>query len=267
MTREPAVAGQFYSANPKRLREHIESLLSRGAPLLEAKGIVAPHAGYIYSGPVAGAVYAAVRLPSRFIILGPNHTGRGVALSLHPAGDWRTPLGTVSIDGEINRLLVAECPLLEEDAAAHAHEHSIEVQIPFLQVLAGELSFAAICVGTADFASLEALGHALARVVKSVPEPVLVVASSDMTHYESAEAASRKDRYAIEKMEQLDPQGLYRTIFDKDVSMCGFAPAVAMLIGCRDLGATGGHLVRYANSGDVSGDYDRVVGYAGMAVC
>jgi MEMO1 family protein len=267
MIREAAVAGQFYSANPEILRKTIRSFLDQNEPLLDAKGIVAPHAGYVYSGAVAGAVYAAVRLPHRFILLGPNHTGKGRALSLHPPGQWRTPLGLVSIDEELNRTLARECSLLVEDSSAHAREHSIEVQVPFLQLLTDAPSFAAICVGTADYASLETLGHALARVVKSITEPVLLVASSDMSHYESADVASRKDHFAIEKVVGVDPHGLYRTIFEKDVSMCGFAPTVALLTACRDLGASSGRLIRYANSGDISGDFERVVGYAGMAVC
>ncbi|MGA2260385.1 MAG: AmmeMemoRadiSam system protein B [Acidobacteriota bacterium] len=267
MIREAAVAGQFYSASPENLRKTIGSFLGQNEPLLEAKGIVAPHAGYMYSGAIAGAVYAAVRMPRRFIMLGPNHTGKGRALSLHPSGQWRTPLGLVGIDEELNRNLLQECTLLVEDAAAHVREHSIEVQIPFLQSLANAPSFSAICIGTTDYASLDTLGHALARVVKSMAEPVLLVASSDMSHYESADVAARKDRFAIDKVIAVDPQGLYRIIFEKDVTMCGFAPAVALLTACRDLGATGGHLIRYATSGDVSGDFERVVGYAGMAVC
>ncbi len=267
MIREPAVAGQFYPADPEVLRKKISSFLEQREPLLEAKGVVAPHAGYVYSGVVAGAVYSAVRIPSRFIILGPNHTGRGVALSLHPVGQWRTPLGLAGIDEELNGSLVRECSLVVQDTAAHVNEHSIEVQIPFLQCLTAAPRFAAVCVGTADYASLEILGHALARVIKAAPDPVLLIASSDMSHYESAEVASRKDHFAIDRVVGVDPQGLYRTVFDKDLSMCGFAPTVALLTACRDLGASGGKLVRYGNSGDISGEYGRVVGYAGIAVC
>jgi MEMO1 family protein len=266
MIREPVVAGQFYPANPEQLRGQIRSFLKPAHPRLEAKGIVAPHAGYIYSGQIAGAVYSAVRLPKRFIVLGPNHTGKGSRLSLHPEGQWRTPLGMAAIDEEVCRLLLKECNFLSSDPVAHAREHSIEVQIPFLQVLGENPSFAAICVGTADYAALESLGHAMARVVASLPDPVLMVASTDMSHYESAESAARKDLSAIEKMEKADPLGLYQTVFEKDISMCGFAPTVAMLTACRDLGATGGRLIRYATSGDVSGDFDRVVGYAGVVI-
>ncbi len=266
MIREPAVAGQFYPADADELSATIGAYLAAGQIRERAKGILAPHAGYVYSGHVAGAVYGAVQLPRRFILLGPNHTGRGRALSLYPLGRWRTPLGLVAIDEELNRSLTQECRSLAEDTAAHAREHSIEVQIPFLQLLAEGAGIAAICVGTTDYASLENLGHALARVVQAAAEPVLMIASSDMSHYETAETATRKDRFAIEKIERVDPQGLYRTIFEKDVSMCGFAPAVAMLTACRDLGASGGRLIRYATSGDISGDFERVVGYAGIAI-
>jgi AmmeMemoRadiSam system protein B len=267
MIREPAVAGQFYPANPHSLRADIQSYLAPTEPLMDASGIVAPHAGYVYSGAVAGAVYAAVRIPGRFILLGPNHTGRGAALALHPAGQWRTPLGLAAIDDEISKMLLQECDLLTEDKAAHAREHSLEVQLPFLQVLAESPRFAAICIGTSDYSALEAVGHALARVIRAISEPVLLIASSDMSHYERADVASRKDRCAIDKIVDLNPKGLYQTIIEKDVSMCGFAPTVALLTACQDLGAKEGRLIRYANSGDVNGDYRQVVGYAALAIC
>ena len=266
MIREPAVAGQFYPANPNKLRESVRSYLKPAPVPLEAKGIVAPHAGYMYSEAVAGAIYKAVRVPDRCIILDPNHTGKRVALSLYPKGQWRTPLGLADIDEGLNRHLARECSLLTEDKAAHDREHAIEVQIPFLQVIAGDFRFAAICVGTADYSSLEALGHALARTVRSTQEPVLLVSSSDMSHYESAEVATRKDAFAINTMKKLDPRNLYQTVMKKDVNMCGFAPTIALLIACSDLGASGGALIRYATSGEASGDFDRVVGYAGVAV-
>ncbi len=267
MIREPVVAGQFYPGNPSRLLRDIESYLSGGPPqLLQASAVVSPHAGYVYSGAVAGAVFSSVNLPDRFIVLGPNHTGMGATLALAPVGEWNTPLGPVRIDGELTRRLTEECPQLREDVAAHAREHSIEVQIPFLKAKRPNPSFAAICVGTGDFSILEKLGHALARAIRSVSGPVLIVCSSDMTHYESAEAASAKDHLAIEKMLALDARGLYDVVRSKNITMCGFAPAVAMLTACRDLGATGAKLVRYSNSGEVSGDFGSVVGYAGLAI-
>jgi AmmeMemoRadiSam system protein B len=264
--REPIVAGQFYPADPGDLRKLIVSYAAEPENVLEAKAVVVPHAGYVYSGTVAGKVFSSVRLPGRVILLGPNHTGRGAALALAPGGSWRTPLGAVSIDAEINRDLLAECPGLQEDPSAHLGEHSLEVQIPFLQVLQPDFRFSAICVRTADFAALETLGRAMARVIKASKESVLLVASSDMTHYEPAEEAARQDRFAIDRMLKVDPQGLYRVVIERDISMCGFAPTVAVLAACRDLGASSGQLIRYTNSGEAGGDYRSVVAYAGIAI-
>jgi AmmeMemoRadiSam system protein B len=266
MIREPVVAGQFYPADPGVLLQAVKAYLEPSPDLVEAMAVVAPHAGYIYSGPVAGAVFGAARLPRCFVLLGPNHTGRGTLLGLSPSGTWRTPLGHATVDASLNQLLLKEIPGLSEDRASHAWEHSLEVQLPFLQARVPELRFAAICVGTGSYDVLESLGHGLARVVRSWPEPVLIVSSSDMNHYESAEVGSKKDHSAIERVLAVDPRGLYDVVHAKDISMCGFAPTVATLIACRDLGASAGQLIRYSNSGAASGDYDRVVGYAGMAV-
>ena len=266
MIRDPAVAGQFYAASPAALRRTVDSFLEKCEDRIDARSVVCPHAGYVYSGAVAGAVFSVVRLPTRLIILGPNHTGRGAALALHPAGEWLTPLGKVAVDAEMNQHLLDECPGLREDPAAHLREHSIEVQIPFLQALGHEFQFSAICVRTTDFGALDALGHAMARSIQALGQPVLIVASSDMTHYESVEAAREKDRLAINQVLAVDPRGLYRVVIERDISMCGFAPTVAALTASRDLGATSGRLVRYANSGDISGDYHSVVGYAGIVI-
>jgi AmmeMemoRadiSam system protein B len=227
---------------------------------------LSPHAGYVYSGRVAGAVFSSVQVPDRFIILGPNHTGTGSALALYPPGQWRTPLGLAPIDSELNDRLLQECPALREDRTAHAREHSLEVQIPFIQMLMPSFRFSAICVGTTSFPELEELGHALARVLASVPEPVLIIASSDMNHYESAAVGVRKDQFAIEQLLALDPAGLFQVVRERNISMCGFAPAIASLTACRDLGCSKGILVQYAHSGDVSGDNEHVVGYAAVAL-
>lgn len=266
MIREPAVAGQFYPGNPSRLMKDIEAYLGTAESPLDAKAVIAPHAGYVYSGMIAGAVIGAVRLPGRFIILGPNHTGMGDPLALAPAGEWRTPLGLAVIDQELNRRLIEQCPILREDGRAHVREHSIEVQIPFLQARMREFRFAAICVATANYSSLQTLGHALAEVIRSSPNPILIVCSSDMNHYESSEVADRKDRMAIDRILSLDPEGLYKVVRSEGISMCGIAPAVAALTASRELGATRGSLVRYGDSGDVSGDHSSVVGYAGLAI-
>lgn len=266
MIREPSVAGHFYPGSASVLQDSIQTYLTTPATRYRAKAVVAPHAGYIYSGAVAGEVYSSVEIPKRFIILGPNHTGMGVPLSLHPPGQWRTPLALATVDEELTQRLEREHPALQQDRRAHAREHSVEVQIPFLQVLEPDMRFAAICVGTGDLSALSDLGHSIARVVQSSPEPILLIASSDMNHYEHADVSKKKDRAAIDRVLALDPEGLYHEVQEKDISMCGFAPTVAVLTACQDLGAARGHLVRYANSGDVSGDYGHVVGYAGMVI-
>jgi MEMO1 family protein len=264
--REPAFAGQFYASDPKTLRRIVESYVSAQEPRLNARAAVVPHAGYIYSGEVTGAVFSSVQLPGKFIVLGPNHSGLGAALALSPAEAWRTPLGLVLVDREMNRILLSECPHLREDPSAHLREHSIEVQIPFLQVLRPEFSFSAICVRTADYGDLEALGHAIARTIQMSGEPVMLVASSDMTHYETAETASRQDQLAIDRVLAVDARGLHEVVLQRAISMCGFAPAVSVLNACSELGASSGKLIRYTNSGYASGDFEHVVGYAGMVI-
>jgi len=264
--REAAYAGQFYPGYPGELRKEIESFVHVPDALLQAKGVVVPHAGYVYSGMVAGKVFSSVKLPKRFIILGPNHSGRGASLALSPESGWRTPLGTAVIDTELNKELLRACPQLREDSSAHRDEHCLEVQIPFLQVLYPGFSFSAICVRTVDFETLESLGHALAQVIRSQSEPVLLIASSDMTHYEDAVTAASLDHFAIDRILALDPAGLYQVVMEKDLTMCGFAPAVSVLTACADLGAASGKLVQYTNSGEVTGDFERVVSYAGIAI-
>lgn len=264
--REAAVAGYFYPGDPAELRSTVGRYLSTPETAPAARGVLVPHAGYIYSGAVAGEVFSSVMLPKRFILLGPNHSGRGAALALAPAGSWRTPLGMAAIDPELNRTLLESCSRLQEDPAAHRSEHCLEVQIPFLQVLRPDFSFSAICFRTADYSDLEDLGLTLARAIRSSPEPVLLVTSSDMTHYEDARTAADRDQLAIDRILAVDPDGLYRTVLENDISMCGFAPAVSMLVACAQLGASSGRLIRYTNSGEASGDYDRVVGYAGIRI-
>jgi AmmeMemoRadiSam system protein B len=264
--RQAAVAGQFYSSDPSELRRTIESFVRGPKSTIEAKAVVVPHAGYVYSGAVAGEVFSAVNLPNRIILLGPNHSGRGAALALAPTGAWHMPLGTAWIDDEMNQRLMEECRGLHEDSSAHQNEHSLEIQIPFIQVMQPDFRFSAICVRTIDYTMLEALGHAIARVVQSLQGPVLLVASSDMTHYEAAQDAAKQDQFAIDRILELDPHGLYQVVMEKEISMCGFAPTTSVLTACRDLGASKGRLIRYINSGAASGDFDHVVAYAGIVV-
>ncbi|NLT33188.1 MAG: AmmeMemoRadiSam system protein B [Acidobacteria bacterium] len=268
MVRKAAFAGSFYPDDPGRLRRAIVAGLPVPGeePTQAARAVLAPHAGYIYSGNVAGAVFSSVTLPGRFILLGPNHTGRGAGMALAPAEEWVTPLGKTPVDEGMNHALLEACPSLREDASAHRDEHAIEVQIPFLQVLAPGFRFSAVCIRTLDYALLEELGHALGQVIWRMTEPVLLVSSSDMTHYETAASAARRDRLAIERILALDPAGLYETVMEEGISMCGIGPTVAVLVACRDLGARAGRLVRYTHSGEVTGDHERVVAYAGIVI-
>jgi MEMO1 family protein len=268
--RHPAVAGRFYPRNPDDLRAEARGYLSQAISTKQAPskaiGCIAPHAGYMYSGHVAGAVFARVEIPPRCIVLCPNHTGMGRALAIMSEGAWETPLGEVPIDTELASTLKQHFPALQEDSAAHRAEHAAEVELPFLQLLQPELKFVPIALGTWQFEPLEQLGKALADVIAAQKDPVLIVASSDMNHYESDAITRVKDHWAIERILTLDPRGLYDLVRQQDISMCGFGPAVAMLTAARQLGAKSAELVKYATSGDVSGDRDQVVGYAGVIV-
>ena len=282
--RTPAVAGRFYPDDPARLLREIDGYISTPQTPISALGCVAPHAGYLYSGHVAGAVYARLEIPEHCIILCPNHTGRGVPLSIMTATAWQTPLGEVAPSSEIASELLNRFPELEEDSAAHRGEHGIEVQLPFLQAQQTNLHIVPIAVGTSDFRVLRELGEAIAGVVGEVvggdrdqEEPsheisrkasqkIIVIASSDMNHYESDTITRVKDQKAIDRVLALDARGLWEVVMREDISMCGFGPTVAMLTAAKILGATKATLVRYATSGDVSGERERVVGYAGIVV-
>jgi AmmeMemoRadiSam system protein B len=266
MVREPAVAGKFYPANPATLRADVNSYLSPARERVAAIGCIAPHAGYMYSGQVAGAVFSAIDIPSSCIVLCPNHTGRGHPLSIMAEGKWWTPLGEVAIDSELAAGLLQSYSALTDDSAAHQFEHAIEVELPFLQTVRSGVQIVPIAVGTGRLLLLDRLGQALAAAVQLSAEPVLIVASSDMNHYEDDASTRVKDRKAIDKILALDPQGLYDTVMAESISMCGFGPAVAMLTAAKLLGANKAELVQYATSGDVSGDKDMVVGYAGIVV-
>jgi AmmeMemoRadiSam system protein B len=267
MEREPAVAGRFYPGEPDRLRAEVARHLGAApavAPVC-AIGVLAPHAGYMYSGPVAGATFASVEVPARAIVLCPNHTGLGAAASLWADGGWRTPLGRVPVDRGLAAALAA-CPLVEADHAAHALEHALEVELPFLQARRPDVAIAPLCLGPLDLEECEALGKAVAAAARSCSPAALVVASSDMSHYLPADEAERQDRRALDALLALDPERLHRTVRREGITMCGVVPATVMLFAARELGATAARLVRYASSGDVTGDRSSVVGYAGAIV-
>jgi MEMO1 family protein len=268
--RHAAVAGRFYPRDPDDLRTEARGYLDQAEVVdqarLRALGCMVPHAGYVYSGDVAGAVFGRVEIPERCIVLCPNHTGVGRALAIMSEGAWETPLGAVAIDTELAGALKQAFPLLQEDSTAHRAEHAAEVELPFLQLRQPSLRFVPIALGTAQFEPLAKLGHALAEVIATQKERVLIVASSDMNHYESDVVTRAKDHRAIERILLLDARGLYDVVRQQQISMCGFGPAVAMLTAARQLGAKSAELVKYGTSGDVSGDRNMVVGYAGVVV-
>lgn len=268
MVRQPAVAGRFYPGEADTLDQSISEFLQpANQQRSKALGLLVPHAGYMYSGHVAGAVYARIDLPQRNIVLCPNHTGFGTPLSIMTSGAWRTPLGDMQIDEELCAALMEEDDDLENDTSAHRLEHAIEVQIPFMQHIGGtSVRFVPITIGTSHFGHLEDLGRALAKVVREVVPGTLIIASSDMNHYESDAVTRVKDRKAIDQVLAMNPRGLYDVVQRENISMCGYGPTVSMLTAAKLLGASKAELIKYATSGDVSLDFDHVVGYAGIVV-
>lgn len=281
MHRKAAVAGRFYSGSAEALKQQVQSFILSDQEKATALGILSPHAGLMYSGSVAGAVYSSIFLPDTFILIGPNHTGLGAPVSLMTEGVWDTPLGSVEIDSALAREILSRSSRIREDSLAHLHEHSLEVQLPFIQYFKKEFKIVPIQMMDTRYDTCLDVGRAVAEAIVefgnagsgSEPETrnsklatVLIVASSDMSHYEQAKTAKEKDFKAIEQILRLDAEGLYRTIRNYGITMCGYGPAVSMLAACKILGASKAELIKYSNSGDVSGDLEQVVGYAGVVV-
>lgn len=264
MLRRAAFAGDWYPADPGRLRDELASYLAGSEGEMEALGVVAPHAGYMYSGRVAGSVYGRVHIPDTVVVLCVNHRGLGSRAAVLGAGGWETPLGVVPIQEEFAQDLTKRVGFLEENPTAHSQEHSLEMQVPFLRYRNPDVRLVPVCLQRLDYEECEALGEGLAGAVRDARTPVLLVASTDMTHFETQESARKKDMLAIERILEVDPRGLYETVTRHGISMCGFIPTTAVLCACRSLGIEKGTLERYATSGDVSGDYSSVVGYAGI---
>lgn len=266
MTREPAVAGQFYPASRSSLETKLKELLDERAKREEALGVVSPHAGYMYSGPVAGALFSSVVIKKTALILGPNHTGLGAQFAIMTHGAWQMPLGKIEIEEELANTILNGSKFLEEDDNAHSDEHSIEVQLPFLQYLRNDIKLVPIILGHADVKTYNAIGDELADVIAKKRQDILIVASSDMTHYEPHDEAKAKDNKALDAILKLDPDTLMERVAKFNITMCGYAPVCALLACAKKLGAKSARLVRYQTSGDASGDYSSVVGYAGVAI-
>lgn len=266
MKRNPAVAGQFYPPTASAIEKEVAGFIDEAAPKVNAVGIIAPHAGYAYSGRVAGRVYSGIQLKTRYIIIGPNHTGHGKPYSVMSEGSWKMPQGDIDIDSAFAKKLLKASEFLEEDVLAHAHEHSIEVQLPFLQYFKKPFKFVPIIVSYAEGNIYQAIGAEIAKVIKEDKQDTLIIASSDMTHYEDADSARSKDMKALEAILELDGEELVKRVEKFDISMCGYAPVSVMLSAAKALGAREAKLVEYRNSGDGTGDYSSVVGYAGVIV-
>lgn len=276
--RHPAVAGSWYARTPEALRAQLEDCFTHPLGLgklpkvtekgpRKTVGLVCPHAGYMYSGPVATHSYYQLALDGRpdvVVVLSPNHTGRGSAIAVMNEGAWRTPLGDVEIDSETANHILRESPIVDSDEAAHQFEHSIELQLPFLQYLYGSsFKFVPICFLMQDLESSREVGRATGKAL--LDKNAIVIASTDMTHYEPQEVAERKDQIAINAALKLDEKQYYSAVELHSISACGYGPTVAAITAAKLLGARKAHLLCYKTSGDVTGDYSSVVGYASLS--
>ncbi|MBU1862288.1 MAG: AmmeMemoRadiSam system protein B [Candidatus Omnitrophica bacterium] len=262
--RPPRVAGQFYPANKKTLHSFLKEHIPSHRQKKKVIGVIMPHAGYIYSGTTAAVTIAHVDVPDSVVLLGPNHTGAGEAFSLMSCGTWQMPLGDVAINEQLASELIESSSYIKADTAAHRLEHSLEVELPFLYFLNNNVTIVPLTIGSHNLEHCRAVGNAIAQCLRG--KNVLIVASSDMTHYESHQAAEKKDKEAISAIQQLDEDALAETVSRLNISMCGFIPVYILLVAAKALGATTAQLIDYRTSGEASGDFDQVVGYAGMII-
>jgi len=267
MNRRPAVAGQFYSGTSSGLRRQVASYVEDVRDKVDAKAVVAPHAGFVCSGPVAGKVYSRISADyATYVILGPNHSGIGPPVSVSDRGSWAMPMGDVPIDSELARSIIARSSIASPDRSAHRQEHSLEVQLPFIQFFNSSFSIVPICIGLRSCEDALQLGTELADVVSASGKRVLIVASTDMSHYIPHDVAVKRDRLAIDKVLELDAPGLYDVVRRNAISMCGVMPTVTAVAAANELGARSATLISYMTSGDTCGDKSQVVGYAGIVI-
>jgi MEMO1 family protein len=266
--RTPAAAGQFYPSSPDELKKLIAKFTPKDTAKKDVIACILPHAGYIYSGQVAVETVAGVNLKDTIILLGPNHTGYGANFSINASGEWLTPLGSVKINSRLARAMIENCDLLAEDRLAHQYEHSLEVELPILQYFKRGIEIVPVAILSDNPQMLKKLGAGIARALKNsgTEKSVTIIASSDMTHYEPQEVAEKKDKAAIEAIIGLDEDKLLRKIAELNITMCGYAPAVAAITAAKLLGAKNARLVKYQTSGDTTGDKTSVVGYAGITI-
>ncbi|BCS86795.1 AmmeMemoRadiSam system protein B [Pseudodesulfovibrio sediminis] len=268
MDRQPIVAGRFYDADPDKLNAMVDGYLALGGEQSQEITLLAmvPHAGYVFSGAVCGKTFGMANLADTVVLIGPNHTGRGERFSLWEEGRWHIPGGFLPIDTQLAKLLLESDPNIVADTAAHVGEHSLEVILPFLRQLAPASTIVPLSVSMPSLPVLKQVGQALGQTLASLDRPVSLVISSDMSHYISHDDAKKMDSLALDAAVNLDPERLYNTVRGHDISMCGVLPMTVGLYAALEMGAEKGELVAYATSGEVSGDFDQVVGYAGVLV-
>ena len=272
MIRRPSVAGRFYPSNAFSLTEEVKLHVKHSPESklpnkkIRALGIVSPHAGFIYSGDVAGAVYSKIEIPNTVILIGPNHKGLGEKISVMTEGTWKMPQGEVQIDNQLANEICQTSLIAKKDNQAHKKEHSLETQLPFLQYYRDDFKIVPICMMQLGLDECKEIALAIVKVVEQLEAKVLIVASSDMTHYETHESALKKDHEAIAQILKLDAKKLYHTVQDNHISMCGVYPTTVMIMCANKMGAKEAVLAKYMTSGETSGDMNHVVGYAGIIV-
>ena len=271
MIRPPAVAGQFYPATAAEVDGALDTLMHPVEAKRHAIAVVCPHAGWTYSGHTAGLVYSNVEIPDRVILVGPNHHGVGSRYAVYSAGVWQTPVGDVPIAEPLTCDLLDNCDLLAEDTRAHAQEHSLEVQLPMLLRANPNIHIAPVLIGgtwpdSGGRSNLQEIGAAIALTVRNYHKPVLIVASTDLNHYESQETSAIKDKLVLDAVVSLDPEALMDRVVSVEVSMCGVAATCVVLYAAKKLGAKQAELLEYRTSGDVSGDFTSVVGYGAVVI-
>ncbi len=276
MIRKPAVAGLFYESNPASLKKRIQwcfqhTLGPGKIPVRGNKhnirGMVVPHAGYVYSGPVAAHAYYQLiedGYPDTFVILCPNHTGRGSGVSAMVKGEWETPLGSVEIDQELASLMVSKSSIIDTNPQAHSQEHSCEVHLPFLQYFESDFKIVPVSMWMQDEETSLEMGQSIATAAQELKRNIVIIASTDFTHYQPQEIASRNDHLLLEAIARLDESQMYTLIRQHNISMCGYGPVAAAIIASKILGASSAEILKYATSGDITGDYSSVVGYGSL---
>ena len=264
MNRNPTVAGYFYPATTAEINAMMARFIDKNAAREECVGLLAPHAGYQYSGAVTGAALSRVEFKDTFIIMGPTHSGLGKPFSVWAEGSWKTPLGEVAVDEELAGKMISVSKYLEEDYLAHREEHAVEVQLPFLQYVKPDVRIVPVILSGAPAEVYKEIGRDIAKAIKDLKREVVIMASGDMTHYESHDIAKTKDMQAVEAMLALDEDELTRRYRGLDISMCAYAPVMCLIAAAKELGSKSAELVKYQTSGDATGDKSAVVGYAGV---